>query len=97
MTVTRLHYARDHNAAESVLCQSGKHLALRLVYAARCLVTERHPHPTLAVSIHIAHPVVGQTHARRGHIIVLHGAQRTAVYLVYAVVVAKPYIVAATA
>ena len=97
IAVARLHNARDDDTAQSVFCQSGEHLALRLVYAARRFITERHPHPTLAVGIHIANLVVGQTHARRGHVIVLHGAQRTTVYLVYAVVITKPYIIASTA
>ena len=88
IAVARLHNTRDDDAAQSVLCQSGEHLALRLVYAARRLITERHPYPALAVGIHIAHPVVGQTHAGRGHIVVLHGAKRAAVYLVDTVVVA---------
>ena len=88
IAVARLHNARDDDTAQSVFCQSGEHLALRLVYAARRLITERHPYPALAVGIHIAHPVVGQTHAGRGHIVVLHGAKRAAVYLVDTVVVA---------
>ena len=88
IAVARLHNARDDDAAQSVFCQSGEHLTLRLVYAARRLITERHPYPALAVGIHIAHPVVGQTHAGRGHIVVLHGAKRAAVYLVDTVVVA---------
>ena len=95
--MARLYDARHDDAAQAVLDKVGIHLTPPFVYAAGRLVAERHPHPTLAVGIYIAHPVAGQGHVGGGCAVVLDRTQRAGVYLVHAIVVAKPYIAIAIA
>ena len=97
IAVARLYDARHNDAAQAVSGKVGIHLPCLLVYAAGRLVAERHPHPTIAVGIYIAHLVAGQGHIGDGCAVVLNRAQRATVYLVHTIVVAKPYIAIAMA
>ena len=92
IAMTRLHDARNHYAAQPMLGKVGIYLTLVFVYTAWSLVSERNPHFTFAVGIYIAHHIAWQSNVCTGCTVVLNRAQRAYVYLVYAIVVAQPYI-----